>query len=258
MDVLYILGEGYSECDHLEMKCSLRSIEKYGKNVGKVYVVGYCPNWLSDEVVKIPFIQPYPNNRCDTLDGMIRKHINLLSSLLYAVDNSDIGSEFLVSSDDHILLKTVDFDDFPYYCKLIEYYKDELPKSFINVYTDFLMNCREELEKQDLSVYYLTLHKNMHMSRKVIDECREYFDKVVNKKLPCEPFTYLLNYQYTKYHNFEKTDVKDYKIRNKIEFYEQVVNGEYNMSMSTYDFNKESNLYELLNELFPSKCKYEL
>jgi len=54
MDIVYLMGEGYSKCNYNELRYSLRSIDKYGKNVDRVYVIGYCPEWLSDEIIKIP------------------------------------------------------------------------------------------------------------------------------------------------------------------------------------------------------------
>ena len=41
MDILYIVKN--SAANNMELKCSLRSIEQFGKNVGKIYVCGYCP-----------------------------------------------------------------------------------------------------------------------------------------------------------------------------------------------------------------------
>ncbi|MBR0299772.1 MAG: hypothetical protein IJQ93_05590, partial [Bacteroidales bacterium] len=54
MDILYIVGAGCSRCNDFELRMSLRSIAMYGKNVGRVFVCGHCPDWLSDEVVKLP------------------------------------------------------------------------------------------------------------------------------------------------------------------------------------------------------------
>ena len=59
MDILYIVGN-FSKCDDWEFRFSLRSIDKYGKNIGRVFVCGYCPDWLSDNIIKIPYkVEPY-------------------------------------------------------------------------------------------------------------------------------------------------------------------------------------------------------
>ena len=49
MDMLYILGNG-SKHDNQELRWSLRSLEKYGRNVGSIAIVGEPPEWLSPEV----------------------------------------------------------------------------------------------------------------------------------------------------------------------------------------------------------------
>ena len=53
MDIVYIIGKG-SKWNNQELKYSLRSIAKYGINIGKVFIVGYKPNFVSDEVIYIP------------------------------------------------------------------------------------------------------------------------------------------------------------------------------------------------------------
>lgn len=43
MDILYIVGKGRSLCDNKELRYSLRSLAKYGKNIDRIFVAGYCP-----------------------------------------------------------------------------------------------------------------------------------------------------------------------------------------------------------------------
>lgn len=91
-----------------------RGIEKYCKNVGRVFIVGHCPSWLSDEVIKIekPILESTDNND---------KNKNIYRDLLYAVENSDIGvndnGEFLISMDDHFYCRETDFNKYPFYVK---------------------------------------------------------------------------------------------------------------------------------------------
>ena len=77
MDILYCIGEG-SKWNNNELRYSLRSLEKFGKNVGNIYMVGYNPGFLSDEVtfincpcpsleMRIMFITPGPGfSKCLT------------------------------------------------------------------------------------------------------------------------------------------------------------------------------------------------
>ena len=57
MDILYVIGKG-SEWNNNELRFSLRSIAKYGKNIDRVFIVGYKPDFVSDEVTFIPCDDP--------------------------------------------------------------------------------------------------------------------------------------------------------------------------------------------------------
>ena len=52
-DVVYVVGKPDKCKDNYMLRASLRSIAKYGKNIGRVIVAGYPPDWLSDAVVKV-------------------------------------------------------------------------------------------------------------------------------------------------------------------------------------------------------------
>ena len=104
-DLLYIVrqsGWGYDE----ELRYSLRSVAKYARNIGRVFVCGDIPEFLSDEVITISCNNPYD-----------RKAKNLLCRLDYAIAHSDIGERFLLSSDDIFLRKVTNLDNYPHYWK---------------------------------------------------------------------------------------------------------------------------------------------
>ena len=169
MDILYIIGNGCSKCNDLELRCSLRSIAEYGKNISRVFVAGYCPEWLSDDVVKVPFEQPWPklkDGEAEAQDNLTRKHANMLATILYVVDNTDIGDEFLVSSDDHMYVRSVNFDKYPFYCKRFGTI-NLLPYDGNTEYRKFLAKTRERLESEGMTAYYFCLHRNMHLCRKM-------------------------------------------------------------------------------------------
>ena len=52
IDFLYVLGSG-SEYNNLELRLSLRSIDKYAHNLGRVFIVGEKPDWIKN-VIHIP------------------------------------------------------------------------------------------------------------------------------------------------------------------------------------------------------------
>ena len=246
MDILYIYKNGCSNCNGLELKMSLRSIEKHGKNIGKVFVTDKV-DWASDKLIQVDC-----NKNLSFAHTQKDKHINMIKTLLYVVDNTDIGDEFLISMDDHFYIKDVDFDNYPYYCKNTKQHR--LPTDSNSFYQLFLIRNRKQLKRQSLTDYYFTLHRNMHCSRKIIEECRTYLEKVISDKLPCEPFLYLLNYQYTKY-GFDFVVTKDIKIHNVDDF--DKLNLDKLEVFSTYDFTTGDGLCAKLEKLFPNKSKYE-
>lgn len=106
MDILYVLGTG-SKHSNQELRYSLRSLARYGENIGNVYIVGECPRWVNKKVVKhIPYKDEYD-----------RKCKNIWSKVLYAIDHCDISNEFLLSADDIFHVKPIDLDHYPYYHK---------------------------------------------------------------------------------------------------------------------------------------------
>lgn len=258
MDILYIVGENCSKCNNLELRCSLRSIEKYGKNVGRIFVAGFCPEWLSDEVVKVPFTQPWQilqEGEQETQDNLAKKHANILATILHVVDNTDIGAEFLVSMDDHMYIRGVNFDKYPFYCK--RFGKDNhLPTSENTEYKKFLATTRERLEADGLESYYFCLHRNMHMSRKTISDCRLFLEAVVSTPLPVECHAYLLNYRLSHDVDFKPTIVRDVKLIGGGDWWK--ANPSNTECFSTADFCEGKGLAVLLRGLYNQKSKYEI
>lgn len=103
MDMLYIIGNG-SKHDNQELRWSLRSLEKYGRNVGNIAVVGDPPDWLSPEVMTL---------KTDNHFRIVQK--NIWRNVMAAVDAGLVTGEFLLQCDDHFFVKEVDFDSYPVY-----------------------------------------------------------------------------------------------------------------------------------------------
>ncbi len=102
IDVVYKLGHGSKYFDE-ELKYSLRSLS-YFLDLGKVFIVGHRPNWITN-IIYIPANDPYRNN----------KDANLINKLILACCHKDISDKFLNMSDDIIFLNNVncDFFDIP-------------------------------------------------------------------------------------------------------------------------------------------------
>ena len=250
MDILYIVGNK-SKCNDFELRCSLRSIDRFGQNIGKVYVVGHCPEWLSDEVVKLPC-----NDFNKDTDDFVKKAQNIAKKLQYAVENSEIGDEFLVSMDDHFYVKSVDFDSYPCYTKRVKH-NGQIPHYIEGAtgYNAFIGKVREHLESLELPTYYLAPHRNMPVSRQSLTDCAEIISDCYENDYPMEIFCLLNNYRVS---TGEITPVlhEDNKLRSGGDWWR--TSPEYDHVFSTPDFEEGSPLYVLISNLYTKKSKYEL
>ena len=254
MDILYIVGKNCSKCDNFELRISLRSIAKYGKNIGKVYVAGHCPEWLSEEIVKIPFEQPYLTEEITHH----KKACNIASTLLHVIDNSDISNEFLVSMDDHIYTRGIDFNTYPTYAKVSSYGegKDKtlLPSTAgekAASYEKFLVDTSEILVSLGLPTRNYALHRNTHMSRVFLNENREIIESMISEGRIAEIFAWCGNWI-----NGEHTATKDVLVHGGGEWWK--TDSRETSVFAVTDFANHSGLHVLLGGLFPDKCKYEL
>ena len=185
MDILYVIGKSGPK-NHLELRMSLRSICKYGKNIGNVIVAGFIPDWLSDEVVKIPIGDKYSY-----------KHSNILRCIENVVDMGIVDGDFLYSSDDHFYCKDVDFDNYPYYIKgnLRNYVAVNDP---YYRYHKSLYDTRCLLTKYGYPTKNYSQHCNTHMSSDIIKEIKELIHESYNLPFGAEPTSLIMNVWQTK------------------------------------------------------------
>lgn len=104
MDVLYIVKSGKGHQDR-ELRWSLRSLARFGRNLRRVIVAGEPPDWLSDRVETLAV----PNRA--------GKYKNIMDACLAACEAGLVHGEFLYSSDDHFLLREADLDAVGFYKK---------------------------------------------------------------------------------------------------------------------------------------------
>lgn len=91
MDVLYILGRG-SKHDDMELRLSLRCLEKNARGVDRVFIVGNCPDWVQN-VTHIPAEDTWTAEN------------NAFQKILKAC-RSDISDEFLLMNDDFFMIES--------------------------------------------------------------------------------------------------------------------------------------------------------
>lgn len=166
MDILYIAG-GQEEQTERMLRYSLRSIAKYGKNVGRVIVS--CPKPFSFEGVEY-VITP-------------RKYKEKAKDIMWAIENAmdQMGDEFLYSSVDHFYVKDTDFERYPYYSR------GQLPSEYgreEDHYLHHLVDTRLFLKECGLGTIDFSSHCNTHFDKNLF---RKY-ENAIHKAYDCTPY----------------------------------------------------------------------
>jgi len=102
-DLLYAYRGGG---DGWDLRMSLRSHAANMANIGRVVVAGEPPDWLSDDVVRVPCDSPHP-----------RKQQNILRAILSAMAEGAVTGPCLYASDDHFVLTPYDADTLPWFSR---------------------------------------------------------------------------------------------------------------------------------------------
>ena len=102
IDVLYIIGTGSHYGDE-ELRYSLRSLDKFGRNVGRVFITGECPKFVNRE--KVTFL-PELDIGC--------RAINHWWKVDQTFRKTDIGDRALVMYDDIFFCKPTDCANYPW------------------------------------------------------------------------------------------------------------------------------------------------
>lgn len=92
-----------SQSNNLELRIALRSIEKYGKNVGNIWLLTEADLPWAKNVNIIKKGDPIKNN----------KDANLINKVITACENPDVSERFMFWSDDQLLQSEVDLDVAP-------------------------------------------------------------------------------------------------------------------------------------------------
>lgn len=155
-DVVYVLGTG-SSWNNNELRFSLRSVEKFGINVGKIFVVGSRPEFLTDQVIHIPAEDIYPPNV--NADG------NIAHKVSAACDDNRLSDNFLFINDDHLLLKPVELSQVPAFHKGDMNDFDECYFG-LNYWRGRLKNTMNILNDRMLSAYHFDCHTPIIFNKK--------------------------------------------------------------------------------------------
>lgn len=225
MDVLYPIGSG-SKYNDLELKYSLRSLEKYLSGYDRIFIVGNLPNWIKkDSVVHIP-----------KGDGLYKQQ-NIFLKIKAAIDNG-ISNNFLFFNDDHFLLQPLQADQLPYfYDNTLQHWATKARGR----YKGAILNTGEGL-------YY-----DVHTP--IIYNGEKFLNTVGKLDWSKE---YVIKSAYCNANQIGKiVKIDDIKIEQErtVEQLKAIIHKKMFFSIATYALYPA--MKQLLNELYPEKSKYE-
>lgn len=238
MDILYVVGTG-SKWRNNELKYSLRSLAKYGKNIDKVAIVGFKPSFLNDQIIHIP---------CEDVGK--NKHSKILNKVLTAIKNGQLSDHFLISSDDHFYIKETDFDKLPVYYK-----NEEIQERDGNEYFQSIKETKQFLKDNNLTVFQTNPHCNTHFDVNIYNKYKDLFDK--GMQLPHGVEMNCLMGNLLIKDGWKPEPFKDIKIKRFVgrkELIQQIENTE---CFSVYDSAIPLGVDKYLKEIFPNKSKWE-
>lgn len=228
IDIVYVLGNG-SKHNNSELKYSLRGVEMFLKNVGRVFVVGSCPQSVRN-LIHLP---------CkDTHDV---PDMNIRDKIMTACKSDFVADDFLFMNDDHFLLKPFDVTKFP------NFHKGDIMKAIeprsMDPYRKRLQNTYNQLKAKGLNTLNFDIHTPiLYNKRKFLDMVKQ-FDWKVDQGL-------VIKSLYGNFYDLKTVEAKDYKIA-----------GESQIELDTAVFSTHATisqqLQRYLQNRYPKPSQYE-
>jgi hypothetical protein len=165
MDLLYVIGPDRTGSGNRDLRWSLRSVARHATGVSRVLVAGYPPDWLAEEVVRLPVPNVWPK-------GKLR---NQGVALLAAIDAGELRGEFAWTDDDVILSAPLDLDALPFFCRGKAIPRPERMESR-GAYAEFLTNTRNTLVSEGYPAVDAVGHALRRLRADEAPEVRRLFE----------------------------------------------------------------------------------
>lgn len=236
-DIVYLVNGSCSGWRNQELKYSLRSLEKFGRNYGEVYIIGDKPIYLNNrELIHIP-----------KEDSPIYcKERRIMEKLLHACRTPEISNPFVFFNDDFFLIKEIDFSNLPYfYNELIE---SKVIRRVDDTYRRSMKNTYDALRDRDLPTFHFDIHYPMYYDKEKFPEIMGRYDWDVRSG-------YIIKSLYANTLKAKKKQRPDCKIKlshSKKEIFSKIE--PFDM-FSTAEISRA--MVEILNQFYPKESKFE-
>ena len=234
IDVLYIVGNG-SLYGNEELRYSLRSLDKFGRNVGRVFITGECPKFVDQE--KITFL-PELDIGCPA--------INHWWKVDQTFRKTDIGDRALLMYDDIFFCKPTDCANYPWR------WRGELPTLRPDgEYRRSLYNAACWLEKRYMPVLNYTLHQPCIYEKAKFLSMASDFEELKLSDVGMSPRSV-----YANRFDVGKTDfMDDLKIRANVDNLAKLIKGRDCFSIA--DDCLDGPVQNWLDETLPERSRWE-
>lgn len=232
-DIVIPVGKGSKYKDG-ELKYCLRSIERYLKGYGNVFIIGERPGFLKDNVIHIPFTED-PRNRY--------RDRNIMLKMAEACKDSRVSDDFLMVHDDHFLMSDYDACAFPYY-HMGPMNEGQGQYGETKKNTKSLLSFAESFNNYDCHCP-IVFNKQLFMRSVALADWSKWYG-------------YCLKTLYCVMNGIEGELITDIKIRMPLQADEikQAIAGRKWFSIGDRCF-APGGMWDVLNELYPNKSKYE-
>ncbi|MCA1759908.1 MAG: hypothetical protein LC658_09080, partial [Bacteroidales bacterium] len=165
VDLVYVVGTGSQWKDN-ELRFSLRSVSKNLSNVGKIFIVGHCPEFL-ENVIYIP--------AADIFNPSVNADGNMTHKLLLACNDKRLSDNFLFMNDDFIINQQVSAPHIPWM------HKEDMatqPGSYwkTQFYRHRLKRTFDVLKERNLPTIQYDYHAPMLMNKTLFAETMSNFN----------------------------------------------------------------------------------
>lgn len=230
-------GTFASHTQDVELRYALRSVEKYLKGYGDIFIIGQAPRWIKNVTVI-----PATDN-----DKIYYKERNIFNKIMLACQDSRVSEDFLFLNDDHFLLSEFEAGEFPkYYQGLLI---DELVRKTEFIYRNTLINTIEALKFKER--WFFDVHCPIVYNKQKFQTLDEYD---WGKK-----YGYCIKSLYGNNPDKKSTirHTTDLKLSGPLSSREIKEKIKDRLFFSTNDNVMEGGMLAVFEELYPSPSKYE-
>lgn len=238
IDIVCPLGNG-SKWMNNELRYSLRSLEKFGKNIGEVFIVGEFPEWLQ-------YCEHIP-----VKDG-IGHEKNIMLKLLAACNDDRVSENFMLWNDDYFLTAPINCELYPNYeCGSLAMKIEARIKE--DGYRKSLENTRTFLTRNNKWTLMYDGHCPIIYNKTMFRELMNNVDWTIGNG-------YAIKSLYANYYALPHQYMDDLKFSERIgesEIY-QKINGRHIFSIADgVMFCPSKTMKNILEKLYPNPSKYE-